>query len=422
MKLIDYQAGILIGVSSGIACYKSIEVIRELQKRGYKNIETVLTKNTVNFLSPNLFEAITGNKPYIDVFEEGRLLSHIKAVEDKKVFAIVPATANIIGKLANGIADDFLTTCYLAFKGKTLIFPSMNVNMLEHPVTERNLLRLQQDGCFVVEPDSGYLACGYSGKGRLPSIEIIADYIELFANLKGKSIFNQPVQIKMFENEEPAPEPIDPLAGKKVLITSGGTVEPIDSVRVITNRSSGTMGRQLAKVFSILGADVTVITGNHSVRYPVYAKVVEVKTVEEMYREVAIRFEESDIVVMAAAISDFKVKNYSSNKIKKKQSLTLELEKTIDILETLGKTKKHQILVGFAAETNDLLENAKDKLKRKNADLIVANKVGENSGFGDRKLDGYFVFKDGRAEEFSLTKTETAEKIGEIVIKEFFNG
>ncbi len=422
MSFIDYSAGILIGVSSGIACYKSIEVIRELQKRGYKNIETVLTKNTVNFLSPNLFEAITGKKPYIDVFEEGRLLSHIKAVEDKKVFAVVPATANIIGKLANGIADDFLTTCYLAFKGKTLIFPSMNANMYEHSATKRNLFQLQEDGCYVVYPEEGYLACGYEGKGRLPDIKTIADYIELFLHIKDSETFKQFITINLLEEDRPKPKPKDPLAGKKVLITSGGTVEPIDSVRVITNRSSGTMGKELAKMFSFLGAKVTVITGNHTVRYPAYADVIEVKTVEEMYREVAVKFDESDIVIMAAAVSDFKVKNYSSKKIKKKSNLTLELEKTIDILETLGKTKKHQILIGFAAETDNLLENGEDKLKRKNADLIVANTVGENKGFGDRNLSGYFIFKDGRKEGFSLSKPETAEKIADIVAREFFNG
>ena len=390
MKLLDCNAGILIGVSSGIACYKSIEVIRELQKRGYKNIETVLTKNTVNFLSPSLFEAITGKKPYIDVFEEGRLLSHISVVEDKKVFAIVPATANIIGKLANGIADDFLSTCYLAFKGQTLIFPSMNANMYSHAATQRNLETLKKDGCVVIEPDSGYLACGYEGKGRLPGIKTVVDFIELYANKR------------------------DTLKGKRVLITSGGTVEPIDSVRVITNRSSGTMGKALAKAFALSGAEVTVITGNHSVEYPSYTQVIKVNTVDEMYREVNKLYHSSHIVVMAAAVSDFKVKNYSEGKIKKKDKLILELEKTIDILETLGKKKNNQILIGFAAETDNLLENSKDKLKRKNADLIVANKVGENEGFGDKDLKGYFVFKSGNYLDFSMDKDSVAEKIVEI--------
>ena len=419
MNPIDYNAGILIGVSSGIACYKSIEVIRELQKRGYNNIETVLTKNTVNFLSPNLFEAITGKKPYIDVFEGGRLLSHIKAVEDKRVFAILPATANTIGKLANGIADDFLTTCYLAFKGNTLIFPSMNANMYEHKSTQRNLSQLKRDGCYVVSPEEGYLACGYEGKGRLPDVKSIADYIELFAHLKDGKAFS------LYEDGDVnlnRVNPSDPLLGKRVLITSGGTVEPIDSVRVITNRSSGKMGMELARFFSFSGARVKVITGNHTVRYPAYAEVIKVKTVDEMFENVMANFNQSDIVIMAAAVSDFKVKNYSSKKIKKKDRYTLELEKTVDILETLGKTKKHQILIGFAAETDNLLENAESKLKKKNADLIVANLVGENSGFGDRELNGYFIFRDGRKEEFSLSKSETAKRIADIVIKELLNG
>ncbi len=393
MKDKDFNAGILIGVSSGIACYKSVEVIRELQKRGFQNIETVLTKNTVNFLSPNLFEAITGKKPYLDVFEEGRLLSHIKSVEDKNVFAIVPATANIIAKLANGIADDFLSTCYLAFKGKTLVFPSMNSNMFEHPATRRNLERLKEDGCVVIEPESGYLACGYEGKGRLPDIKTIADYIELFALRKTT------------------------LSRKRILITSGGTVEPIDSVRVLTNRSSGAMGRELSKAFALSGADVTIITGNHTVRYPSYCKTIEVKTVEEMYREVSKEFNESDVLIMAAAVSDFKVKNYSPVKIKKTGSLTIEFEKTVDILESIGKNKGVKIIVGFAAETENLYENALKKLKRKNLDLIIANRVGENEGFGERQLEGVILDKKGNKYEFANEKQQVAERIVSIVGK-----
>ncbi len=393
MKDKDFNAGILIGVSSGIACYKSVEVIRELQKRGFQNIETVLTKNTVNFLSPNLFEAITGKKPYLDVFEEGRLLSHIKSVEDKNVFAILPATANIIAKLANGIADDFLSTCYLAFKGKTLVFPSMNSNMFEHPTTRRNLERLKEDGCVVIEPESGYLACGYEGKGRLPSVQVIADYIEFFALRKTT------------------------LSGKRILITSGGTVEPIDSVRVLTNRSSGAMGRELAKAFALSGADVTIITGNHTVRYPSYCKIVEVETVEEMHREVSKEFNESDVLVMAAAVSDFKVKNYSPAKIKKTESLTIEFEKTVDILESIGKNKGEKIIVGYAAETESLYENALKKLKKKNLDLVVANMVGENEGFGERQLEGVIIDKKGNKYEFSNEKQLVAERIVSIVGK-----
>jgi len=398
MPYLDFDAGILIGVSSGIACYKSVEVIRELQKRGYKNIETVLTKNTVNFLSPNLFEAITGKKPYVDVFEEGRLLSHIKSVEDKKVFAILPATANIIGKLANGIADDFLSTCYLAFKGKTLIFPSMNSNMYGHPAVKRNLEKLKKDGCLVVEPDAGYLACGYEGKGRLPDIETVADYVELYANKR------------------------ESLKGKKVLITSGGTVEPIDSVRVITNRSSGAMGRELARFFSFAGADVVVITGNHTARYPDYTEIIEVGTVDEMYKEVMDRYDDSDIVVMAAAVSDFKVKNYSPKKIKKKEKLALELEKTTDILAELGRKKKGQVLVGFAAETDNVYENGAEKLKRKNLDLLIANKVGEEEGFGERKLKGFFIADKGIGREFEMSKAEVAAAIVEIIEKALKDG
>ena len=391
MKQEDSSPSILIGVSSGIACYKSIEVIRELQKRGFQNIETVLTENTVNFLSPNLFEAITGKKPYIDVFEGGRLLSHINAVHRKNVFAILPATANTIAKLANGIADDFLSTCYLAFKGKTLVFPSMNSNMYEHPATRRNLERLKDDGCIVIEPESGYLACGYEGKGRLPDIQTIADYIELYSLRKTV------------------------LSGKKVLITSGGTVEPIDSVRVITNRSSGAMGRELAKAFALSGADVTVITGNYTVRYPSYCRIIEVETVEEMYREVKNEFEKSDVLVMAAAVSDFKVKNYSSKKIKKTESLSIELEQTVDILESIGKQKENKLLVGYAAETENLSENALKKLKRKNLDLIVANRVGGNQGFGERHLEGVIIDKMGNKYEFSEKKHQVAERIVSIV-------
>ncbi len=397
MKLLNLDGKIVIAVSSGIACYKAIEVIRELQKRGYENIETVLTKNTVNFLSPNLFEAITGKKPHIDVFEGGRLLSHIKVVENAKVFAVLPATANILGKLANGIADDFLSTCYLAHKGKTLIFPSMNVNMLEHPATKRNLEKLKQDGCTIIEPESGYLACGYQGKGRLPEITQIADYIELYMNLKTA------------------------LKGKKILITSGGTEEPIDTVRVITNRSSGRMGKALARFFSFLGAETTIITGNHTVTYPAYSKVVRIKTVDQMFEQVKKHYPESDAIVMAAAVSDFKVKNRSNQKIKKKSGIVLELEKTTDILEYLGKRKKDKIVVGFAAETEKVKENGKEKLERKNADLMVANKVGENEGFETDFISGYFIHKKGE-EAFNLTKEEAAYKIALFVSEYLSNG
>lgn len=369
----------MIGVSGGIAAYKTPELIRELQRRGYLHFDTILTAAAEQFVTPVTLEALTGRVPYRDTFETGRALSHVDLVQHCGILAVVPATANVMAKFACGVADDFLTTAYLAASCPVLVAPSMNTRMFEHPATVRNMKQVGMDGARVMEPDAGYLACGTYGRGRLADVPTIADAIEHHLHLSQKPGF----------------------AGVKVLIASGGTSEPIDPVRTLTNRSTGRMGAELATAFGLSGADVTVVTGTGTARYPSFVEQVQVETAAEMATAVLGRAESADVVIMAAAVADYTPVNPAEGKMKKRDaSLQLELAPTTDILKTLGnRYAGKKLLVGFAAETDDVESAASDKLKSKQADLIVGNRVGDaTSGFGVDSSEAWLVYRDGRVD------------------------
>lgn len=396
---------IVIGVSGGVACYKAIEVIRELQNKGYSNIETILTENASKFVSPITFEAISGNVPYVDTFENERALSHIKVVENADVFLIVPATANTIAKLSTGIADNFLTTAYLASTSKVILAPSMNEHMYLSKANLRNIKRLKEDGVIVIEPEDGYLACGMVGKGRLAKVKDIVELTEFYAFRKKERI----------------------LSGYKILITSGGTEEEIDPVRTITNKSTGKMGLALAETCSLLGAEVEIISGNCQVEYPVYCKTTFVKSAAEMKDEVFKKADNFHGVIMAAAVSDFSPSKTSPIKIKKTEdsdNMILNFHKTEDILKNLGfKYGDTKVIVGFAAETDNIVENAIKKVESKNVSFILANQVGvKDSGFGTDNSNCFIVERNRKVKELgNISKYEIAfeiaKKIGGLLTK-----
>jgi len=341
---------ILVGVTGGIAAYKACDLVSQLVKDG-ADVRVIMTESAQNFIAPTTFSALTGNPTSIHMFETKENIPHIELIQDAHMLAVVPATANIIGKFANGIADDLLSSLLLAATCPIFFAPAMNINMYQNAAVQSNISRLKQRGIFVMEPDVGYLACGTVGKGRLPA------------------------PVKIFEEIYNIIEPEKPLSGYKVMITAGGTREPIDPVRYIGNRSSGKMGYALAEAARKLGAAVTVIsTVEKSDCY--VDKHIVVETAVEMYEEVLNNYTEQDIIIMAAAVADYMPLDIQINKIKKtSDELIIKLQKTPDILSALGLKKDNKILVGFAAETEDLSKFAMEKLIKKNADLIVANDV-----------------------------------------------
>ncbi|WGS64745.1 bifunctional phosphopantothenoylcysteine decarboxylase/phosphopantothenate--cysteine ligase CoaBC [Marinitoga aeolica] len=358
---------IVLGVSSGIAIYKAVDLSSKLRKLDV-DLNIVLTEDSKKMISPVVFSAV-GNCPvYTDYFNEVKdgWIPHTQLSMESDAIIIAPATANIIAKIANGFADDLLSLIALAFRKEAkILVPTMNTRMYESPTLQRNLDILKKDGWIIVEPEVGHLACGEVGKGRYPDNEMILEYLEYVLTKKD-------------------------MKGKKVLITAGPTVEPIDPVRNITNRSSGRMGYELARAFSYRGAEVTLISGPTNINPPyILKRFINVNTALEMKNEVMKYYKNSDIIVMSAAVSDYKVKNYSNKKIKKEnENIILELDRNPDILKELGKIKKeNQILIGFAAETNNLLNYAKRKLVEKNCDLIIANDVSKKEIGFDSNLN-----------------------------------
>ncbi len=381
---------IALGVSSSISIYKAAEIIREFQKKGI-GVRVIMTKNATEFIQPILFEALSGERVIIDQFKDsGKVIEHISLADEISLFLIAPATANIIGKLANGIADDFLTTFYLAIKCPVVIAPSMNEKMYLHPVTQSNLQKLKSQGVIVIEPEKGYLACGWEGIGRLAEPEkIVKDCL---------SILNKKSSLK----------------GKKILITAGPTREKIDPVRFISNYSSGKMGYCLAEEALQRGGNVILISGPTSLIPPSKVEFIEVSDALHMKDEVSRNFQSVDIVIMAAAIVDYRPLKFSSSKIKKeKDIINLKLIQNPDILAELGQKKQKKILVGFAAESENLLENAKQKLKEKNLDLIVVNDVsGKKIGFGSDYNQVILIDRKGQIEKTKiLTKREISRLI-----------
>lgn len=387
------QKKVLLCVSGGIAAYKAVQLTSKLTQNGF-DVKVMMTGNATKFVTPLSFQAISRNDVYTDTFDEKdpAKIAHIDLADWPDVIIIAPATANIIGKLANGIADDMVSTTLLATEKPVFIAPAMNVHMYNHPVVQENIARLKSFGYHFIEPSEGYLACGYVGKGRLEEPEIIVEHVKTFF-VQNKQQF---------------------LRGKKVLISAGPTREKIDPVRYLSNYSSGKMGYAIAEVAQHLGANVILISGPVSLEVPVGVQIIRVESAEEMYEAVLQYFDEADIVIKSAAVSDYRPKKIFQQKMKKQsQELVIELERTVDILAELGKRKKAQFLIGFAAETNHVEEYAKQKLLSKNADMIVANNVmQEGAGFAtDTNIVTFYKANNEKKQFPKLTKHEVAYEI-----------
>jgi len=389
---------IILGVTGGIAAYKSVELLRELTRKGV-NVHVVMTQNAQQFITPLTFQTLSGNPVLRDMFQllEGSKIGHVALADIADLMVICPATANIMGKIANGIADDFLTTMVMTTKVPVLLSPSMNVNMWQSSLVQNNVERLKAHGYQFVDPIEGDLACGSVGKGKLADIEEIVEKIEdIFTK---KDLFHQ-----------------------RVLVTAGPTLEPIDPVRYITNRSSGKMGFALAKIARRRGAEVTLITGPNSLSLPRRdIPRIMVNDAREMHEAVLHHFEDSHIVIMAAAVADFRPRDILTEKITKRKNGTylLEMDKNPDILKELGEKRHNHILVGFAAETSGLMENAEVKLKEKNLDIIVANDVTQpGAGFGVDTNIVKILDAAGKVKKIPLlSKDEVANIILDQVVK-----
>ncbi len=383
---------VVIGVSGGIAVYKVCDVVSRLKKLS-ANVHVIMTKSAAEFVTPLTFQSLSQNYVVSDMFEEPKTwdVEHISLAKKADVFLIAPATANIIGKMACGISDDMLSTTVMATKGKVLIAPAMNTNMYENPIVQRNIDTLKALNYEFIEPESGRLACGDIGKGKLATPENIV-----------KSV------VEALTKEED-------LKGKKIIITAGPTVEALDPMRYITNRSTGKMGYSIAKEAIKRGAEVTLISGPTKLEPPKKLKnLIKIESAEEMYEAVINNLDENDVVIKSAAVADYKPKEYSSKKIKKSdEDLVIRLDRNKDIAYEIGKVKKDKILVGFAAETNDLIENATKKVKKKNLDFIVANDLTkEGAGFGVDTNIVKIIDKEGSIVEYPImTKDEVANVI-----------
>jgi phosphopantothenoylcysteine decarboxylase/phosphopantothenate--cysteine ligase len=390
---------IAIGVSGGIACYKAAEIVRRLQDRGV-DVTVLMTRGATQFVTPLTFRALSGNKVYVEMFEGPRYggdfegaFDHIFVAQSIDLFLAAPATADCIARMAAGLADDFLTTFHLAVTAPIVIAPAMNTRMWGHPAVQANLKTLRSRGVQIIDPEVGEMACRTYGPGRLAPVETIVDFVMNLLNRRHD------------------------LQGRKVLITAGPTVEDIDPVRFISNRSSGRMGYALAEAARNRGADVVLVSGPTTLEFP---NAVHVRTTEEMRSAVLKNAPGVDVVIKAAAPLDFRPKSVSSQKIKKKTAdLTLELEPTEDILKELGSAKNGKVLVGFAAETENHIRNGIEKLKAKNLDLIVVNPVnGPDSAFDSDMNHATIIDASGQTEEIPLvSKHVMADRILDRVVQ-----
>lgn len=388
---------VVLGVSGGIAAYKACDVVSRLRKENVQ-VNVIMTKHATEFVSALTFQSISQNPVAVEMFEPVTNwdIEHISLAKKADIFLIAPATANIIGKIANGIADDMLSTTVMATKAPVVIAPAMNTNMYENPVTQANIQKLKDLGYIFIEPGYGRLACGDLGPGKLAEPDLIVENIKFLLNKT------------------------DELKGKNVLVTAGPTQEAIDPVRYITNKSTGKMGYALAYQAARMGAKVTLVTGPTNLEVPFgISEVIKVKSAQQMYETVTSSFDEMDIVIKSAAVADYKPKNISDSKIKKSDSdLVLELDRNKDILFELGKLKTKQVLVGFAAETDDLIANAQKKLAKKNLDFIVANDLKqEGAGFAGDTNIVKLLFADGNIEELPImTKNQLSKEIYDKII------
>ncbi len=386
---------IIVGVSSSIATFKSVQLVSDLLKLGH-DVEVIMSENATQFVTPLTFSSLTKHKTYVHTFDReiDYNVEHISLAKRADLFILVPATANIIAKVAHGICDDMLSTTFLAAACPKLIAPAMNTQMLKNPITQDNIKRCEQFGMTIIHSEVGNLACGDVGDGKLASLPTILEHIEQ-ALCSDK-----------------------PLLGKRVLINAGGCIEAIDPVRYITNSSSGKMGYALARHARNLGADVTLVSAKTSLFRPCNVNIIEVESTQSMFDACSQHFDTCDYFIAAAAPSDFYVVNAKSLKIKKCDSLTLQLEKNIDILSTLSARKKHQIICGFAAETNNVLQYAREKFNRKNCDILIANDVSKkDSGFHSDTNTISILTKDETIHFENMRKEDVAKNIFDALLK-----
>ena len=388
---------IVFGVTGCIAAYKAADLVSRLKKLGTE-IHVIMTQAATELVSPMTFQTLSQNPVHTNMWAAPQKwnVEHIGLADAADLFMIVPATANIIGKIANGIADDMLSTTIMAVKAPVLLAPAMNAKMYDNPVVQGNLEKLIGLGYCIVEPEYGFLACGYEGKGRLPDAEVI---IEAAARLLC---------------------PPQELAGKKVLVTAGPTREALDPVRHLSNPSTGKMGYAVAEEARDRGAQVVLITGPTMLKAPTGMEVIRVISARDMYAAVMEQFESADVVIKSAAVSDYRPKQVAEQKMKKgNEDLVIHLERNPDILYELGQKKGSKVLVGFAAETNDLLENARVKIQKKNLDFVIANDVTkEGAGFGTDTNIVKIINRDGAIEEIpKMSKKEIARLVIDKVIR-----
>ena len=382
---------VLLGVTGSIAAYKIASLASMLVKQ-HADVHVIMTQNATNFINPITFETLTGNKCLVDTFDRNFefQVEHVSLAKRADVALVAPASANVIGKMAHGIADDMLTTTLLACKAPILVSPAMNTNMYENPIVQDNIRTLQRYGMKVITPASGYLACGDTGAGKMPEPETLFSHIE--------------AEIACEKD----------LAGKRVLVTAGATQEALDPVRYLTNHSTGKMGYAIAKAAMLRGADVTLISAPTNLAAPMHVNLVPVVSAQDMFEAVERRFDDTDILIMAAAVADYRPKEFVDHKIKKKEGdNTLELARTTDILGTLGARKRaDQFICGFSMETENLLENSAQKLQKKNLDMIAANNLRtQGAGFGTDTNVVTLICPDGMKELPIMSKLEVAHEI-----------
>lgn len=388
---------VILAVTGSIAAYKIANLASMLKKLNC-NVHVLMTENARNFVNSITFETLTGNKCLVDTFDRNFEYSveHVSLAKQADLVMVAPATANVIGKMANGLADDMLTTTVITCPCKKIVAPAMNTNMYNNPIVQDNIKKLQAYGIEVITPDTGYLACGDIGAGKMPSPELLLEYI-----------------LREIAHEKD-------MTGLNVLVTAGPTREKIDPVRYISNYSTGKMGYALAKHCMQRGANVTLISGKTSISPPSFVKLIDVDSAKEMFEVVAYNYADNDIIIMAAAVADYTPKVQESQKIKKQiGDYSIKLTRTDDILEFLGKNKKeNQFLCGFSMETENLIENSTRKLERKNADLIVANNLNvSGAGFGTDTNVVTFITKEKTVDYPIMSKDKVAEKIIDFILK-----
>ena len=390
---------IALGVTGGIAVYKAVDLVSRLRKQGAE-VRVIMTEHAQQFVTPLTFKEISGNKVAVSMWDSNQEFNveHISLANWADAFVVAPATANILAKMANGIADDLLSTTLLAAQAPVIVCPAMNTGMYQNPITQENIAKLEAHGVTVMPPAVGYLACGVSGPGRLPEPQQIVEFIDdFFAKKDGDMV------------------------GLKVLVTAAGTREPIDPVRFVGNRSSGKMGYAIAQAAAQRGAEVLLVTGPSALSIPANVKGVKVETTNEMLEAVMEAYDKMDVVIKAAAVADYRPRDVADQKIKKKtdDALTVVMDKNPDILKELGARKAHQVLVGFAAETQNLLDNAREKIVKKNLDMIVANDVtAAGAGFNTDTNIVKFLYPSGEVRSLEqMAKTEVANLLLDAVME-----